>query len=221
MYLRELFPKIPEDDLEEIYVRAWQEGANTVGNANHMPLSRKVQLATIARIRHTYTTYDKLLREVGWLNARKQVEQICLAKIVEWRGEHDNDPEELEEVLRETIVIDEDDIDDEQANADDESDSSMELVQQTVAPNDLSVDPNEAEWPSVRFGNTRVVQGVNNTLPAAVRARWQIAQKAGQRSYSRAEAMSGLVSIPLDHRGNAPRNIVENGVTYTRASTVV
>lgn len=192
------------------------QGANTVGNAVDMSLSRQVQLATIARIRHTYTRYDQLLREVSWMEARRQVEHICLAKLVEWRGEHDNDPEELEEVLRETIVIDEDDSDDDQGNeADGESDSDIEIVQQTIAPKDLRVDPNEAEWLPRRSGQTN---HKTNTLPAAMRARWQNARNAGAPGHSQLVNPHEIVSVPLDRQGKAPRSIIENGVTYTRVS---
>lgn len=193
------------------------QGANTVGNAVDMSLSRQVQLATIARIRHTYTRYDQLLREVSWPEARRQVEHVSLAKLVEWRGEHDNDPEELEEVLRETIVIDEDDdsADEGGNDADGESDSDIEIVQQTIAPKDLQVDPNETRWRGGQF------QHVGNTLPAAMRARWQNARNGGPPNRTHVRTASGTVSVPLDRLGKAPRRIVENGVTYTRVSGVV
>ena len=69
-----------------------------------MSLSRQVQLATIARIRHTYTDYDKLLKIVSWKEARQIVEPISLTKLIEWRGENDNDTEDFEEILQQTLA---------------------------------------------------------------------------------------------------------------------
>ncbi|RMZ72720.1 Coiled-coil domain-containing 25 [Pyrenophora seminiperda CCB06] len=72
--VREMFPKIPEADLQAIVDHAFAEGTNRVGNAKELTLARKVQLAVVAHIRHMYTDYDKLLRSDGWLEARSQVE---------------------------------------------------------------------------------------------------------------------------------------------------
>ncbi|KAK0934390.1 hypothetical protein LTR29_014052 [Friedmanniomyces endolithicus] len=108
--IKELFPKIPDFDLDEIVRRAWEEGASRVGTNSQLGLPRRVQLATIARIRHTYTDYDQLLRAFEWKEARVMVEPGCLQKLIEWRGEEeDQDDDELEEIVRETIVIDDDD----------------------------------------------------------------------------------------------------------------
>ncbi|KAK4507369.1 hypothetical protein PRZ48_001104 [Zasmidium cellare] len=111
--IKELFPKIPEQDLKEILRHAWAEGTNRVGTSADLDLPRRVQLAVIARIRHAYTDYDYLLRAFEWGQARAQVEPDCLRKLIEWRGENeDEDDNELEEVIRETIVIDDDDDED-------------------------------------------------------------------------------------------------------------
>ncbi|EME48774.1 hypothetical protein DOTSEDRAFT_49180 [Dothistroma septosporum NZE10] len=108
--IKELFPRIPEADLQAILKHAWEEGTGRVGNNADLTLPRRVQLATIARIRHEYTDYDRLLRAFEWKDARAEVEPVCLQKLIEWRGEtEDNDDNELEEIVRETIVIDDDD----------------------------------------------------------------------------------------------------------------
>lgn len=110
--IKELFPKIPEQDLKEILRHAWAEGSNRVGTVSTIDLPRRVQLAVIARIRHAYTDYDALLRSFEWKAARMEVEPVCLRKLIEWRGENEEDDDgELEEVIRETIVIDDDDED--------------------------------------------------------------------------------------------------------------
>nr|POE47698.1 hypothetical protein CFP56_01029 [Quercus suber] len=153
--IKELFPKIPEEDLNQIVNHAWQKGSDRVGTNSSMELPRRVQLAVIARIRHTYTDYDRLLRAFEWAEARKMVEPECLQKIIEWRGENDDqeDDEELEEIVRETIVIDDDDDDvieiiDEEGDADDEdaadldyiSDTSIEIVHHIARDDDLGAE---------------------------------------------------------------------------------
>lgn len=69
---------------------------------------RRAQLAVIAHIRHTYTDYDALLRQVQYNEARRRVEQPCLDRLIRWRGD-DDDAGDMEDVLREVIVIPDDD----------------------------------------------------------------------------------------------------------------
>lgn len=114
--IKELFPRIPEKDLEQIVKHAWEAGTDRVGTAKDLSLARRVQLAVIARIRHTYTDYDILLRAFDWRTAREQVEPVTLSKLIEWRGENESgEDNELDEMVRETIVID-DEGDDDPAN---------------------------------------------------------------------------------------------------------
>lgn len=129
--IMELFPKIPEEDLDAIVKHAWEEGTNRVGNVTNMALSRRVQLATIARIRHKHTDYDVLLSTFGWKEARSMVEIPCLEVLIKWRGENDDDDEGLEEIVRETIVIDDEDEDEDgngtsEGNGEDDSGISSE-----------------------------------------------------------------------------------------------
>ena len=76
-----------------------------------LPLFRRVQLAVVAHIRHMYTNYEHLLKEVPWQAARALVESKTLTKVAEWRGEDDEDPDAIEDTLREIIVISEDEDD--------------------------------------------------------------------------------------------------------------
>ncbi|KAL1306945.1 hypothetical protein AAFC00_005584 [Neodothiora populina] len=220
-HIRELFPKIPEVDLQEIYERAWEQGARTVGNANDLSLSRQVQLATIARIRHTYTDYDHLLRVGSWRDARTAVEHECLTKLIEWRGEHDQDDEELEEILRETIVID-DESDDSDAiesqDNDEGSDSSLEIVQHTLAPKDLRVDLDENRSRHKAPGTAKRTQGT--FLPAALQARWQNArfEKYGSKPAQVGVVPDHHITVALDDNGMAPRTLHAGGMKYVRLS---
>lgn len=83
--IRDLFPKIPDNDLFQIIKTAFQLGTNRVGTAEEIPLVRRAQLAVVAHIRHSYTDYDRLLRRVAYNDARHAVEEQTLQKLVEWR----------------------------------------------------------------------------------------------------------------------------------------
>ena len=67
----------------------------------------------IAHIRHTHTRYDQLLRETSWEVARRTVESLCLDILVKWRGDEETGRDQLDEVLREIVVIDDSDDEDE------------------------------------------------------------------------------------------------------------
>lgn len=89
-----------------------------VGLQVDLTLSRRVQLAVIAHIRHTHTRYDLLLRETSWENARRTVESLCLDILVKWRGDEETGRDQLDEVLREIVVIDDSDDEDEDGSED-------------------------------------------------------------------------------------------------------
>ncbi|KAI7267313.1 hypothetical protein KC345_g7952 [Hortaea werneckii] len=152
--IKELFPKIPDQDLKEIIHHAWEEGTSRVGTISTLELPRRVQLATTARIRHMYTDYDRLLRAFEWKEARSMVEADCLKKLIEWRGENpvdDADDEELEEIVRETIVLDDDDqtASGNSSEADDEgdtSDASVEITHVTDFGAESGVDDRTRRW---------------------------------------------------------------------------
>lgn len=81
-----------------------------MGTVLELPLSRRVQLAVVAHIRHVYTDYDKLLKTGTYQDARATIEKPCLDLLARWRSDDDDDdPNAMEEILREVIVIDDDD----------------------------------------------------------------------------------------------------------------
>ncbi|GKZ31135.1 hypothetical protein AbraIFM66950_011276 [Aspergillus brasiliensis] len=106
--LRDLFPNIPDNDLNQIIKTAFQKGQRKVGTAVELPLARRAQLAVVAHIRHIYTDYDRLLKATSFHEARTLVEEPTLAKLVEWRGDDENGKTVLEDVFREVIVISDD-----------------------------------------------------------------------------------------------------------------
>ncbi|KAK3056187.1 hypothetical protein LTR09_002693 [Extremus antarcticus] len=110
--MKELFPMMPQHDVEAIIQHAWHGDGSTVGNNMTLSLSRRIQLATGARIRHTYTDYDRLLRAFGtWQEVRAIVEPDCLEKIKEWRGENDEEEKEENEWIWHDIIVIEDEED--------------------------------------------------------------------------------------------------------------
>ncbi|OHF00378.1 hypothetical protein CORC01_04359 [Colletotrichum orchidophilum] len=126
--LRELFPRIPNTDRQQIIDHAFQKGTYfkgdlVVGLQQDLSLSRRVQLAVLAHIRHNHTRYDELLRETTWHNARRATEQLCLDFLVKWRGDDENGRNQLDEILREVVVLS-DDSDDEDSGEEPDSESS-------------------------------------------------------------------------------------------------
>ncbi|KAG5661070.1 hypothetical protein KAF25_002713 [Fusarium avenaceum] len=128
--LRDLFPRIPNTDRQMIIEHAFRRDPTgksekeKVGLSEDITLARRVQLAVLAHIRHTHTRYDTLLRETSWQNARKVVETLCLDTLVKWRGDEESGRDQLDEILREVVVISDSDGDD----SGHESDSSVEEV---------------------------------------------------------------------------------------------
>lgn len=127
------------------------QGTKRIGTVAELSLARRVQLAVLAHIRHQYTDYDRLLRSEGWYEARTAVAPVCLKQLLEWRGEGQDEPAELEDIFREIIVIDDDDNVDENDNSSnagsDDSLSSMEIVTDPAAAHDLDdSDSNDVEW---------------------------------------------------------------------------
>ena len=103
-----------------------------------LPLEHRVQLAVCAHIRHQYTHYDQHLKVMPYPQARSTVGAACVKILKEWRGEgnaEDGDPE-IEEIIREVIVLDDDDDDDGyDANKGNTSDSSPEQASRQQKPN--------------------------------------------------------------------------------------
>ncbi|KJR86959.1 uncharacterized protein SPSK_01428 [Sporothrix schenckii 1099-18] len=153
--IRDLFPRIPNTDRQTIIEHSFKKGATKkgeplVGLARDIPLSRRVQLAVLAHIRHTHTRYDSLLRETSYLNARKAVEGLCLDVLVKWRGDEETGRDQLDEILREVIVIsDSEGEEDGDEDEDDEADSSG------VESGDLAAEPSYLPYPAVPQPRTR------------------------------------------------------------------
>ncbi|PSR80289.1 hypothetical protein BD289DRAFT_70847 [Coniella lustricola] len=160
--MRDLFPRIPNFDKQMIIEHSFRKvgplcshladvrtqltghaiqgkeyGKPKVGTSD-LPLHRRVQLAVLAHIRHTHTRYDELLKEADWHTARKVVEKICLDILVKWRGDEETGRDQLDDILREVVVISDDSEDsdsDDEESSDEVEDSVQELLEDgVVAP---------------------------------------------------------------------------------------
>ncbi|KAE8136152.1 hypothetical protein BDV38DRAFT_272218 [Aspergillus pseudotamarii] len=141
--LKDLFPNIPDNDLNQIIKTAFQKGQRKVGTAVELPLARRAQLAVVAHIRHVYTDYDRLLKTTSFHEARSIVEEPTLAKLVEWRGDDENGKTVLEDVFREVIVISDDEDSDTEGDMPQavDRDYSVKIVSSHPRADDLQMKP--------------------------------------------------------------------------------
>ncbi|KAE8366675.1 hypothetical protein BDV27DRAFT_124955 [Aspergillus caelatus] len=141
--LKDLFPNIPDNDLNQIIKTAFQKGQRKVGTAVELPLARRAQLAVVAHIRHVYTDYDRLLKTTSFHEARSIVEEPTLAKLVEWRGDDENGKTVLEDVFREVIVISDDEDSDTEGDIPQavDRDYSVKIISSHPRAEDLQMKP--------------------------------------------------------------------------------
>jgi hypothetical protein len=141
--IRDLFPNIPDNDLNQIIKTAFQKGQGKVGTANELSLIRRAQLAVVAHIRHVYTDYDKLLRQTHYRDARNLVEKPTLRRLVQWRGDDENGKQVLEDVFREVVVISDDEESDEEEHEgmNQFRDVSVEIVSSNTKANHFDPEP--------------------------------------------------------------------------------
>lgn len=141
-------------------------------------------MAVLAHVRHKHTDYDKLLKEVGYIQARKTVENPCIEKILTWRGENtsdDDDVVEMEDDFREIIVLDDSDDNDTEVDYESDSESSVEY-----APNlHMPVSHQHGGQPP----------RLNTHAPPAIRPRSLVEPLSSQRI-----GYDGLYDRPVMHR---------------------
>ncbi|KAJ5602150.1 hypothetical protein N7510_011684 [Penicillium lagena] len=150
--LKDLFPNIPANDLNQIIKTAFQKGQGKVGTAAELPLARRAQLAVVAHIRHLYTAYDSLLKTTSFQEARTSVEQPTLAKLVEWRGDDENGRTVLEDVFREVIVISDDEdseMEEEASRRPGNRDYSVEILSSDARIHEILPRPASAAKPTL------------------------------------------------------------------------
>ncbi|KAF4336346.1 hypothetical protein FBEOM_9799 [Fusarium beomiforme] len=223
--LRDLFPRIPNTDRRMIIEHAFRrDPANKsnkekVGLSEDITLARRVQLAVLAHIRHTHTRYDTLLRETTWQNARKVVEALCLDTLVKWRGDEESGRDQLDEILREVVVIS-DSEGDESGN---ESDSSIEeVVYQSANPipsrpvQNVSSQAGPGHHHSPRLnpgGRTPVTPKPKGKVKKAKRK--TSAEKKGQRGFKRYQAWQEAIDRSRNIQDPAPQSPQGPSPQYT------
>lgn len=99
-------------------------------------------MAVGAHIRHMYTDYDSLLKthKLNWLDARAMVQPITLDKIIEWRDEKD-EPDAVEDILREVIVIPDDEEDEGEDDRIGARQTSVEVISSREFADTIHVQP--------------------------------------------------------------------------------
>lgn len=101
----------------------------------------------IAHIRHNHTRYDKLLRETDWSTARATIEASCLEILVKWRGDEETGRDQMDEVLREVVVISDSEVSDSEET--DDTDDEMEEGEVTDDGANTDVEMVDIQPPSV------------------------------------------------------------------------
>lgn len=200
-----------------------------VGLSTDIPLSRRVQLAVLAHIRHTHTRYDNLLRETTWQNARKVVESLCLDTLVKWRGDEETGRDQLDEILREVVVIsDSEDDEDSDQDSDDSSVQEVEPPPRPAVPLRVESIAAGQAVPARRRTPKPAANGQNGPLtPARAQAkvkkrkRKTSAEKKGQRGFKRYHAWQEALrryreensqeppSAPMDRRPSQHSYVVQ------------
>ncbi|KAJ0415540.1 hypothetical protein BJY00DRAFT_255896 [Aspergillus carlsbadensis] len=193
--LKDLFPNIPDNDLNQIIKTAFQKGQRKVGTAVELPLARRAQLAVVAHIRHIYTNYDRLLKSTSFHEARATVEQPTLAKLVEWRGDDENGKTVLEDVFREVIVIS----DDEDSDIEGEPqplhgrDTSVEVISSNPVVEELQMRPLDHGSAAPRDTH---VENLEDEAPPGFRFIPEVPKKAkiDRRGFSRYQAWDRAIN---------------------------
>ncbi|KAF4505811.1 hypothetical protein G6O67_007723 [Ophiocordyceps sinensis] len=141
--LRDLFPRIPHTDrqviIQHAFTRKTRSKGERVGLQPDITLARRVQLAVLAHIRHSHTRYDELLKECSWNEARRTVETLCLDILVKWRGDEETGRDQLDEILREIVVI---------SDSEDEVWTDDDSVGEVDTPNDATLSHQSSRQPS-------------------------------------------------------------------------
>ena len=159
------------------------------------------------------------------------MEPRCLEKLVEWRGDNEDHGDEVEDIVRETIVIDDED---RRINVEDEgssSDTSYEIFAKPTRHEDIAAESSD-ERHSVG-GLMRFAQYASTLTHSnhreLTRDRWHEAQarvRGHQAPFVPGLAMQGQqavqpeehVHVESDAQGRLPRKILQDGLEYVRVS---
>ncbi|KAK0116968.1 hypothetical protein ONS96_012812 [Cadophora gregata f. sp. sojae] len=235
--IRDLFPRIPNPDRVMIIEHAFKKGAvfhgePTVGLQPGIPLSRRVQLAVLAHIRHTHTRYDKLLRETTWMNARKAVEPVCLDVLIKWRGDEETGRDQMDEILREVVIITDSENEDD-SSEEDSSDEEGEVTSSSSTEPPSQPNSRNQQRPQMTSAipSSKITGLANRTNQSAISSRTRAKDprdKKEQRGFKRYQAAwqdaINRRQAPRSHTGtpyqepeiDRPRSVVATQVPGSR-----
>lgn len=195
----------------------YKGGEPPVGLSRDMTLARRVQLAVLAHIRHSHTRYDELLRTGAWHDARKQVQSTCLDVLVKWRGDEETGRDQLEEILREVVVIsdseDEESADEEPPEFKPAMSAEPQQLESITLPTPEVPAPNASlptAQPSDGVRATERVQRRGFKRYAAVQQAWDAARLRHQRDQKppqgapASEDMPNVTTSVNSHEHRAP-----------------
>ena len=120
------------------------------------------------------------------MNARKVVEPICLDVLVKWRGDEETGRDQMEEILREVVVItDSEDSDD----SSDEEDSSGEEGEVTTTSSASISHPNSRNESRSAQPQRHALASQTPTAPPGIKANAKAPRdKKAQRGFKRYQA---------------------------------
>lgn len=79
------FPRIPEQDRENVLKHGFKKYSGRVGRTSLIPLPRKVLYAVNAHVRHTHTNYDKMLAQgIKRDDARRRIQKKIQEVLKTW-----------------------------------------------------------------------------------------------------------------------------------------
>lgn len=84
--LLKLYPKVPEDEAEQVVRHAFEVGSGRVGRSGKLALDEKLRLAAVAHVRHVHTDYERLLDTMEKEDARAEIQADVRDKLREWGG---------------------------------------------------------------------------------------------------------------------------------------
>jgi hypothetical protein len=172
----------------------------------------------LAHIRHTHTRYDTLLRETTWQNARKVVEALCLDTLVKWRGDEESGRDQLDEILREVVVIS----DSEGEESGNESGSSIEeVVYQSTNP--IPSRPVQSISGQAGSGHQSPRLNPGARTPVTPKPKGKVkknkrktsAEKKGQRGFKRYQAWQEAIDRSRNVQEPAPQSPQGPSPQYT------
>lgn len=157
------------------------------------------------------------------------MEPRCLEKLVEWRGDNEDHGDEVEDIVRETIVIDDEDNVVSREDEGNVSDTSYEVVARIARHEDIaaeSSDDRQSAGEPLRPARQAVPpsRSALNSHRELTRDRWHEAQvrvhgvETPFVSGQQFAQPSGHIHVEANAQGRLPRKILQDGLEYVRVS---